>query len=210
MAPMMQPDVIGAVHVLLALRQFVPQTQASVVQLYPSATQVVRVRHVAEFDTPAHDWHVSGSESASVPQSVVNGAKASAGQAVKPLPSQYSDTSHSLIAVRQMCVAAAYQRSVGQLVLEPLHDSGASQTPLAYSARQTFGVCPAPGPFNRSAGHATPEPLHDSAGSQSPCDARHSPLIRYASAGQIVLLPVQYSIASHTPPAARQTVLGLA
>jgi hypothetical protein len=89
--------------------------------------------------------------------------------------------------------------SGGQVVLVPVHVSVTSQTPAA--ARQTAPAFPAGcwqkllDPSQTSVLHGLPSSVH-----AVPADF-------FASAGQATPVPVQFSARSHSPPAARQTVL---
>src|SRR5207247_8861071 len=137
--------------------------------------------------------------------------KASAGQ-LSATPPQLSATSQPPAAARQTAVLFT---SAGQSTLEPVQVSARSHGPAA--ARHAAPAFPAgcwhvslaPSHWSRvqglpseghevpagafaSAGPLIPAPVHVSCGSHGPADARHTTVAGWkASAGQVVLVPVQ-------------------
>src|SRR6185436_8480510 len=90
----------------------------------------------------------------------------------------------------------ALSASAGQLVLRPVQVSARSHSP--YAARQVVPAFPAgcvhvPLPLQVSAEHTTPSSVHA------------APLGAKAFPGQVVLVPSQVSVRSHSSAAARQT-----
>src|SRR5439155_1054748 len=111
-------------------------------------------------------------------------------------PSHVSATSQSPAAARQTAVLFP---SAGQAVPDPSQTSSSSQTPAA--ARQSVPAFPA------ACWHASFVPSHRSVVQTFPSSAPAVPLVSFASAGQASPDPVQLSATSHSPAAARQTIV---
>src|SRR5689334_18278769 len=94
-------------------------------------------------------------------------------------------------------VLFGFGASAGHALLTPSQLSATSHWPDA--GRQT-----PPAGAGWSAGQFGPEPLHDSAASQTSLADRHTPPVANASAGHVMLLPVQVSATSQTPLPCRQ------
>jgi hypothetical protein len=127
-------------------------------------------------------------------QTVELGRKPSAGQA-SFVPSQFSAVSHAPAAARHSVVVGSFA-SAGQLVLAPSHVSAASQSPAA--ARQSDPALPAgcvqvPAPSQTSSVQTFASAVHGVFAGW------------FASAGQFAAEPSQFSTASHSPAAERQT-----
>src|SRR5207244_4615784 len=135
--------------------------------------------------------------SPAAPHAVPGAAKPSAGQ-LSLVPSQVSARSQAPAAARHTLPAGCLA-SAGQLVLVPSQLSAASQAPAA--ARHTVPAWPA-GCWQLSA-----LPSHWSSVHGLPSSVHAVPLACLASAGHVALEPVQCSATSHSPAAARQTVL---
>jgi hypothetical protein len=95
-------------------------------------------------------------------------------------------------------VPAAANPSAGQVALVPEQVSAASQAPTA--ARQTAPALPT------GCWQLTLEPSHWSFVQAFPSSVQAVPLGFFASAGQLVEVPLHVSAASHSPAAARQLV----
>src|SRR5207247_320763 len=155
---------------------------------------------------PAGCWHVALAPShwssvqglPSEVHAVPAGELASAGQ-LGPLPVQVSCGSHSPADARHTTVEG-WKPSVGQVVLLPVQVSATSQRPAA--GRQTVPGLPA-GCVHAG---APAVPLHTSVVHTLPSSVQAVPAVWTASAGQVVLVPVQLSARSHSLTAARHTV----
>src|SRR5207244_8544498 len=121
----------------------------------------------------------------------------SAGQ-LSLAPSQVSATSQSPAAARHTLPSGRFA-SAGQTVLVPVYRSAVSQAPAA--ARHSVPAWPA-GCWQLSS-----LPSHWSSVHGLPSSVHAVPLGCLASAGHVALEPVQCSATSHSPAAARQTVL---
>jgi len=130
-------------------------------------------------------------------QAVPAALLASAGQ-LGPVPVQFSAGSHSPAEGRHS-VKADRKPSGGHVVLVPSHVSSASHTPAA--GRHTAPALPA------GCWQASLVPSHASVVHGLLSSVHAVPLGCFASAGQLGPLPVQLSASSHSPAAARQTVL---
>ena len=114
------------------------------------------------------------------------------------VPVQLSAMSHSPAVTRQTVVVGR-KPSAGQLTLVPVHVSTTSHTPA--DARHVTPAFPAACwqlswlPSRRSVVQTFPSSVHA------------VPLACFASAGQATLVPVQLSATSHSPAAARHTVV---
>jgi hypothetical protein len=128
-------------------------------------------------------------------QTVELGRKLSAGQLLF-VPSQFSGVSHAPAVARHGVVVGAFA-SAGQLVLVPSHVSATSQTPAA--ARQSAPALPA------GCVQVLPVPLQTSLVQtfESAVQAVFNGC--FESAGQFTPEPSQFSVASHSPAAERQT-----
>src|SRR5207249_4886102 len=122
---------------------------------------------------------------------------ASAGQS-GPFPGQLSARSHSPAAPRQTTLEG-WKPSAGQRSLTPSQVSAASQSPAA--ARHTVPAFPA------ACWQSLLLPSQVSAVHGLPSSVQVVPAARCASAGQSALLPGQLSARSHSPAAARHSVL---
>src|SRR5204863_327607 len=132
-------------------------------------------------------------------QVVVAGSKASAGHAVLA-PVQLSATSQGPAAARH--VAPALPAGCWQKLLAPLHSSALHGLPSSVQA--------VPAGLFAPARRAADDPVQCSAGSHSPAENRHVVVAgSNASAGHVVLVPVQFSSTSQGPAAARQTAPAL-
>src|SRR5207247_3939718 len=103
--------------------------------------------------------------------------------------------SHSPADPRQT-MKAGRKPSAGQLVLEPVHVSTTSQ--MSAAARHTTPAFPA------GCWQASLDPSHSSVLHGFPSSVHAVPAGVLASAGQAVLVPVQFSCGSHSPAEARQ------
>jgi hypothetical protein len=121
----------------------------------------------------------------------------SAGQ-LAAVPLQVSAISHSPPAARQTVDVGA-KPSAGQVVLVPVQVSATSQAPA--DARQTVPA------FPTGCWQVTAVPSHLSWVQALPSSVQAVPLVFLLSAGQLAEEPVQVSAASHSPAAARQTVV---
>jgi hypothetical protein len=130
-------------------------------------------------------------------QTVVDGRNESAGHAADE-PLQVSARSQAPAAARQTVEANA-NPSAGQVELVPVQVSATSQAPA--DARQT---APA---FPTGCWQATAVPLHWSWVHGLPSSVQAVPFDFLVSAGQAAEEPVQVSARSHSPAAARQTVV---
>src|SRR5207247_7347 len=121
----------------------------------------------------------------------------SAGQ-LGPVPVQFSAGSHSPAEGRHS-VNADRKPSGGQVELVPSHVSSASHTPAA--GRHTAPAFPA------GCWQASLLPSHVSVVHALPSSVQAVPLGCFASAGQLGPLPGQFSAWSHSPAAARHSVV---
>src|SRR5204863_400443 len=144
---------------------------------------------------PSHSSRLHGlpSEVHAVPAAVF----VSAGQS-GPFPGQLSAGSHSPAEARQT-VLEGLRASAGHTVLDPVQVSSTSQTPAA--ARQTAPAFPA------GCWQSLLLPSHSSRLHGLPSSVHAVPADVLASAGQLALVPVQFSAGSHSPAESRQTVL---
>src|SRR5439155_621039 len=144
-------------------------------------------------------------------QIVLAGANAFAGQSLA-IPSQASATSQGPAAARHSVPPGVFVSS-GQAALEPVQVSARSHGPAA--ARQTVPALPA------GRGHAAQalpagcwhlllSPSQPSAVHGLPSSAQVVPLALHVSAGHSGPLPVHVSATSHSPAAARHTVVAAA
>src|SRR5207249_3568286 len=124
---------------------------------------------------------------------------ASGGHACPGSPPQPSATSHSPAAGRQM-TPMGRKTSAGQVESSPSQTSSGSHTSLE-PVRQTVPAFPA------GCWQASLVPSHASVVHGLLSSVHAVPLGCFASAGQLGPLPVQLSASSHSPAAARQTVL---
>ncbi len=128
-------------------------------------------------------------------QTVALGWNVSTGQP-SFVPSQFSAVSHTPAAARQGVLVGAFA-SDGHVVLVPSHDSARSHTPT--DARQSVPALPAgwvqasPVPLQTSSVHTFESAVH----------AVFAGF--FASVGQLTAEPSQFSVASHSPTAERQT-----
>jgi hypothetical protein len=155
---------------------------------FPSTGQVAEfpVQLSAKSHCPVDERHT-----------VVAGRKASAGQ-LPDVPLQASATSQAPAAARQT-VPLVRKASAGQVVEVPVHVSATSQAPFA--ARQTAPAFPA------GCWHPTFVPSHWSFVHGLLSAVQAVPLGFFASAGQLADVPVHVSAKSHSPAAARHTVV---
>src|SRR5206468_2165530 len=130
-------------------------------------------------------------------QAVPAGLLASAGH-VADDPVQCSAGSHSPAENRQVVVAGS-NASAGHVVLVPVQFSSTSQGPAA--ARQTAPALPA------GCWQSLLLPSHSSRLHGLPSSVHAVPAAVFVSAGQLALVPVQWSAGSHSPAEARHTVL---
>src|SRR5439155_1198051 len=144
---------------------------------------------------PSHSSRLHGLPSSvhAVPAAVF----ASAGQ-LALVPVQWSAGSHSPAEARHT-VLDDLNASAGQTVLEPVQVSSTSQKPAA--ARQTAPALPA------GCWQSLLLPSHSSRLHGLPSSVHAVPAGVLASAGQLALVPVQWSAGSHSPAEVRQTVL---
>jgi hypothetical protein len=188
-----------AVHVTVVPLQL-PEWQASaVVQAFPS----LQVVPSGAFPSAGHVAELPGQLSARSHcpvdgrQIVVDGKKPSAGQAAEP-PVQVSATSQEP-ADALHTVEAGANPSTGQVALVPVQVSATSQAPA--DARQTVPA------FPTGCWQVTAVPSHLSWVQGLPSSVQAVPLVFLVSAGQLAEVPVQVSATSHSPAAARQTVV---
>jgi hypothetical protein len=111
-------------------------------------------------------------------------------------PVQFSAMSQTPAEGRHGVLDGAFA-SVGQAVLLPSHVSARSHTPAA--ARQSVPALPA--------GCVQPSPTPSQTSSVQTFESAVQPVFAgcFASAGQFTPEPVQFSVASHSPAAERQT-----
>src|SRR5207244_10867262 len=121
----------------------------------------------------------------------------SAGQSL-PLPSHVSATSQVPATGRHTVVAGSFV-SAGHVGLVPVQVSATSQVPAA--GRHTAPALPA------GCWQVTSVPLQASVVQGLASSVQMVPLGCFASGGQVVLDPVQVSARSHSPAAARHTVV---
>src|SRR2546422_5699841 len=176
---------------------------------------------------PSH-WSIVQTLPSSV-HAVPAGFVASAGQ-LGPLPVQTSATSHSPAAARH-CVVAGAKASIGQVPLTPSQVSAVSHGPAAGRHTVPWGVLASAGqlmlvPVQVSAGSQTPAdgrhsapafpagcwqfmltPSQTSAVHGLASSAHVTPAALHVSAGHCGPFPEQVSATSHSPAAARHTVL---
>jgi hypothetical protein len=128
-------------------------------------------------------------------QTVAFDLKPSAGQA-SFVPSQFSTTSQKPDDARHGVLVGAFA-SAGQAVFDPSQVSARSQTPAA--GRQSVPALPA------GCVHALPTPSQTSR--VQTFESAVQPVFAgsFASAGQVTAAPSQFSTASHSPTAERQT-----
>src|SRR6266404_2411970 len=122
---------------------------------------------------------------------------ASAGH-VAPEPVQFSAMSQASTAARHT-VLWSLKASAGQSALDPVQASATSQSPAA--ARHSVPALPA------GCWQASFVPSQVSVVHGLPSSVHAVPLCCFASVGHAALEPVQLSATSHSPPAARHTVL---
>ena len=130
-------------------------------------------------------------------QTVVVGRKPSAGQ-LALVPVHVSATSHTPAAARHTVVVGS-SASAGHVLLVPVHVSSTSHTPA--DARHVTPALPA------TCWQVSWLPSHRSVVQTFPSSVHPVPLACFASAGQPTLVPVQVSATSHSPAAARHTVV---
>ena len=155
---------------------------------FPSAGQVAEfpVQLSAKSHCPVDARHT-----------VVAGRKPSAGQ-LADVPLHASATSQDPAAARQT-VPLVIKVFAGQVVEVPVQVSATSQAPFA--ARQTAPALPA------GCWQVTFVPSHWSFVHTFPSSVHAVPLAFFASAGQLAEVPVHVSAKSHSPAAARHTVV---
>ena len=134
---------------------------------------------------PSHSSTVHGLPSPV--QAVPAGLLASAGQ-LGPVPVHISAGSHSPADARQT-TKPGRNPSAGQLVLVPVHVSTSSQ--MSAAGRHTVPAFPA------GCWQASLDPSHSSVLHGLPSSVQAVPAGVLASAGQAVLVPVQFSCGSH-------------
>src|SRR5205823_11709624 len=113
-------------------------------------------------------------------------------------PVQWSAWSQSPAEARH-CVLDDLKASAGHTVLEPVQVSSTSQKPAA--ARQTVPAFPA------GCWQSLVLPSHSSRLHGLPSSVHAVPADVLASAGQLALVPAQFSPGSHSPAEARPTVV---
>ena len=169
-------------------------------QTFPSSVHAVPL---ACFASPGHPALVPVQLSATshspavARQTVVVGRKLSAGQLVL-VPVHISATSHTPAAGRHTVVVGS-SASAGHALLAPVHVSAGSQTPP--DARHVTPALPA------ACWHVSWLPSHRSVVQTFPSSVHPVPLACFPSAGHPTLVPVQVSATSHSPAAARHTVV---
>src|SRR5205823_1774245 len=207
------PQPSATSHSPAAGRQMTPmgrKTSAGQVESSPSQTSSGSHTSLEPVRQPVPAFPAGCWQALSVPSqvSVVHGLPssvqavpaallASAGQ-LGPVPVQFSAGSHSPAEGRHS-VKADRKPSGGHVVLVPSHVSSASHTPAA--GRHTAPALPA------GCWQASLVPSHASVVHGLLSSVHAVPLGCFASAGQLGPLPVQLSASSHSPAAARQTVL---
>ena len=130
------------------------------------------------------------------------GGNVSSPQAEAAEPVQFSATSHTPPALRQVTVLA-WKLSAGQAAVLPVQLSATSHTPAAPRHSVPEGS-------KLSAGQAAPAPVQFSAVSQMPALPRHSTVLSAnASVGHSAPLPSQVSSTSQGPSTWRQVTLSL-
>jgi len=125
-------------------------------------------------------------------QTVVGGEKTSGGQA-PAAPVQVSATSQGPAAPRQTVAADWYPST--QVSPVPLQWSAASQAPPCEAPVHVVVLG-----SKTSAGHAPELPVHVSATSHWPVSGRQTVVEGWYWSTQVLLVPLQWSGASHTPP----------
>jgi hypothetical protein len=113
------------------------------------------------------------------------------------VPVQVSVGSHSPVVARQIVVGGR-KLSAGQLGEIPLQSSSASHTPAP--GRHTVPAFPA------GCVHRAEEPSQVSFVQGFESLLQRVPAVTLASAGHVVVVPVQFSATSHSPAAPRQTI----